>query len=52
MFGLTVAIFLVIILSIYTSISLYKKETAEAIIGILLLFVFIYVTLNTIKSVF
>lgn len=52
MFGLAVAIFMVIILSIYTGISLYRKEGAEAFIGIILLLAFIYVTLETIKSVF
>ena len=52
MFGLAFCILLIILFSIGTGISFYKMETLEFILNVVALFVLIYTTLETIKSVF
>ena len=52
MFGLAFCICLVILLSILTSKSLHKGTLGELIINVIFLFMIIYTTLTTIKSVF
>lgn len=52
MLGLAFCILLVILFAMSASISLYKRETIEFILSVIVIYALIYTTLITIKSVF